>query len=227
MLVSIVCPTYNRAAYLAEAVESVLKQSYKNIELIVVDDCSTDSTPILMEYFCKKDKRVKYIVNRHNEGISCARNIGIKASNGSYIAVMDSDDIMSPDRIKKSLAKLKDCDCVYSSYLQADENGKVYGMVTPKAPAQLNMPEILKSQMIPHVTMVGKKKFFCYKDDYRSNDDMYLVAKMFSEGVKFKKIREPLMIVRYHQNSTSNTKKKDIKRVTDLIKKEFDEKTNN
>lgn len=222
MQVSVVMPTYNRQAYLAEAIDSVLNQTFKDFELIVVDDGSTDDTRLLMQYFTEKDKRVKYLLNQTNSGISFSRNRGIKEAQGELIAVMDSDDIMSPDRLKKSLKALKDNDCVYTSYLQADENGRVNGLVEPEAPSKLNMKQILQTQMVPHVTMLGKKELFVYKDEYRSNDDLYLVARMFSLGVKFKKIREPLMIVRYHQQSTSTVKNKEIERITELIKEEFE-----
>lgn len=222
MQVSVIMPTFNRAVYLPEAINSIIEQSFKDWELIVVDDGSNDSTDILMDYYCNKDKRIRYIKNDQNMGISYSRNKGVKNAKGKYIAVMDADDVASPNRLKKSLKSLKDCDCVYSSYLQANENGKVYGVVEAQAPSKLNMKEILEFQMIPHVTMMGKKELFKYKDEYKTNDDLYLVASLFKHGVIFKKIREPLMIVRYHSKSTSNTKDKEVKKVTQLIKEEFE-----
>lgn len=224
MLISVILPTFNREAYLAESVQSILNQSFKDFELIVVDDGSTDSTQTLMDFFCKKDKRVKYLLNPENKGISYSRNRGVSEAQGKYVAVMDSDDIASPERLKKSLkAFLKgpECDMVYSSYLQSDEYGHINGLVEPEPPSKLNMAEILKVQMVPHVTMMGKRELFKYRDEYRTNDDLYLVASLFSQGIKFKKIKEPLMIVRYHAHSTSNTKDKEIKKVTEEIKNEF------
>jgi len=222
MQISVVIPTKDRQTYLPEAINSVLEQTFKDFELIVVNDGGTDDTDTLMDYYCKKDKRIKYIKLVENMGISKARNTGVEMAQGKYIAVHDSDDVMSPDRLKKSLKALENCDCVYSSYLQANENGKVYGMVEAPAPSRLNMKEILKHQMIPHVTMIGKKELFKYKDEYRTNDDLYLVCSMFRDNVKFKKIREPLMIVRYHPTSTSNTKDKEVRGVTEKIRQEFD-----
>jgi hypothetical protein len=149
-----------------------------------------------------------------------------KQSGAEFVAVMDSDDIAAPNRLKKSLKLLQgsDCDMVYSSYLQADENGKANGYVVAETPDKLNMKDILKYQMVPHVTMVGKKELFVYKDEYRTNDDLFLVASLFRDGVKFKRIKEPLMIVRYHGTSTSSTKDAEVKKVTKLIKEEFSEK---
>lgn len=222
-LVSVIMPCFNSASFLAEAIQSVLNQSFKDFELIVIDDCSTDSTSILMDYFVRKDKRVKYLKNNKNMGISYSRNRGVREAQGRFIAVMDSDDLMSPDRLKKSIKVLNDCDVVYTSYLQADENGKLNGLIEPEIPTKLNMKQILETQMIPHVTMVGRKELFEYKDEYRTNDDLFLVASLFKRGVRFKRIKEPLMIVRYHQSSTSATKDKEVKKVTELIKKEFSE----
>jgi teichuronic acid biosynthesis glycosyltransferase TuaG len=225
MLVSIVMPTFNRETYLAESINSIIEQTFKDWELIVIDDGSTDDTATLMDYYCKKDKRIKYLLNLDNKGISYSRNRGVAEAKGKFVAIMDSDDVASPNRLKKSLnALLKGpaCDCVYSSYLQANEFGKVQGMIEPESPNKLNMKDILKFQMIPHVTMMGRKELFKYRDEYRTNDDLYLVASLFKQGVKFKKIREPLMIVRYHPTSTSNTKDKEVKKVTELIKEEFE-----
>lgn len=224
MLVSVIIPTYNCETYLSEAIDSYLNQTHKDLEIIVVDDCSTDSTYRLLEYYKAKDKRFKYFRNEKNMGISYTRNKGIKESTGVYIAVADADDVASPSRIKKSIKNLEGVDCVYSSYLQANENGKVFGLVEAPSVKSLNMKEILKTQMIPHVTMMGKRELFRYKDEYRTNDDLDLVARLFSEGVKFKKIREPLMIVRYHNKSTSVTKDREVKKVTELIKGEYDTK---
>jgi teichuronic acid biosynthesis glycosyltransferase TuaG len=221
-IVSIVLPTYNREEYLAEAVKSIIGQTLKDWELIVIDDASMDSTYKLMEYFCQLDNRIRYFRLPKNAGISVARNTGVNLAKGKYVAVMDSDDVASPSRLKKSLRILEQgFDMVYSSYLQADETGRVVGMVTPKPANKLNMREILETQMVPHVTMMGKKELFEYNTEYRSNDDLWLVSKLFHDGVSFKMIKEPLMIVRYHGDSTSVTKSEEIEKITKSIKDKY------
>lgn len=103
-LVSVVIPTFNRANIVTNAIESVLNQTYKNTEIIIVDDGSTDNTrELLLTY---KDK-IRY-VNKTNGGASSARNLGIKQARGEYIAFLDSDDIWLPTKIEKQINVIKE-----------------------------------------------------------------------------------------------------------------------
>lgn len=97
-MISVIIPTYNRGYIVKSAIESILNQSYKNIELIIVDDGSTDNTQEVVNSI--KDERIKYIRYDNNKGACYARNIGIKASQGEYITFHDSDDYCYKDRIK-------------------------------------------------------------------------------------------------------------------------------
>ena len=99
--VSIIIPTYNSEAYVAQAIESVLNQTYINFEIILVDDASTDSTLEIVSNF--NDERLKVISNKQNRGVSYARNCGIKAAKGKWIALLDSDDWYAPERLEKLL----------------------------------------------------------------------------------------------------------------------------
>jgi len=92
-LVSIVMPTYNCAKYIEESVVSVIKQTYTNWELIIIDDCSTDNTEDIVKRYCEKDNRIKYFRLDVNSGAAIARNEGIKCAKGRYIAFLDSDDL--------------------------------------------------------------------------------------------------------------------------------------
>lgn len=98
-LVSIIIPTYNRAEYIERAINSALSQSYKNIEIIVIDDGSIDNTKEIIEKFKKK---IKYIYQK-NSGVSAARNRGIKEAKGAWIAFLDSDDVWLHDKITKQM----------------------------------------------------------------------------------------------------------------------------
>jgi glycosyltransferase involved in cell wall biosynthesis len=103
-LISIIIPTYNRASFLKEAIESVLAQTYENWELIIVDDGSTDNTSELVKKFT--DKRISYLCQQ-NTGAPLARNKGIQKAKGDYIAFLDSDDIWLPQKIQKQLEVFK------------------------------------------------------------------------------------------------------------------------
>ena len=102
-LVSVIIPTYNRASFLARAIESVLKQTYKNFEIIVVDDGSTDNTKEILEPL--KDK-IKYILTE-NKGPAHARNTGMQVANGKYIAFLDSDDAYLPIKLESQVSFLE------------------------------------------------------------------------------------------------------------------------
>lgn len=100
-LVSVIIPTFNRAHLLGDAISSVLQQTYQKIEIIVIDDGSTDNTAELIGQY--QDSRIRYI-RQDNAGVATARNRGISASQGEYIAFLDSDDMYKPDCIEKKIA---------------------------------------------------------------------------------------------------------------------------
>ena len=102
MLVSVIIPVYNRSAYLPTAVKSVLNQTYKNFELIIVDDCSDDETYFSIIPFLG-DNRLTYYFLKKNHGVSYARNFGIKKSIGNLIAFLDSDDYWLPQKLEKQI----------------------------------------------------------------------------------------------------------------------------
>ena len=102
-LVSVIIPAYNANGFLSDAINSILNQTYKNLEIIIVDDGSTDETPKILKIFAKKDQRIKIIRNKRNLNIANSLNIGIKSAKGNYIARMDADDISLPHRIKNQM----------------------------------------------------------------------------------------------------------------------------
>lgn len=122
MTVSVIIPTYNRANYVTEAVESVLTQTYKDFEIIVIDDGSTDNTKdVLLPYMDK----IKYIW-KPNAGCASARNVGIQASKGEFIAFLDSDDLFERKKLElqvKTIIKTR-ADFVYSKTIEFNEKGE-------------------------------------------------------------------------------------------------------
>lgn len=105
-MISVILPTYNRAATLKRAVDSVLNQTYSDIELIVVDDCSTDDTEKIIDGY--DDNRLQYVKLKKNSGACVARNIGIKKANGEYIAFQDSDDFWEKEKLEVQLKSLEE-----------------------------------------------------------------------------------------------------------------------
>jgi len=124
-LVSIIIPTYNYARYIRHAVDSALKQSYSNIEIIVIDDGSTDETQaVLSEY----GDRIR-VISQPNQGASAARNRGIREAGGDYIAFLDADDAYRPENVAEKVAYLQshpEYSWCYSNWTWVDENGHAY-----------------------------------------------------------------------------------------------------
>lgn len=104
MEISVIITAYNTAEYIEKAIVSVLRQTHRDIEVIVVDDCSTDSTPAILDRFCKENSRVKVITHDTNKGAGYARRTGIAAARGEYIITVDSDDWLD-ERFLESLAE--------------------------------------------------------------------------------------------------------------------------
>lgn len=102
-LVSIIIPTHNRAKYITKAINSCLNQTHKNIEVIIVDDCSIDNTKEIIEKI--KDKRIHHLENKSNLGAPESRNKGVREAKGKYLCFLDDDDFFYPEKIKKQLEK--------------------------------------------------------------------------------------------------------------------------
>lgn len=98
-LVSIIMPLYNAEPYLVETFDSVLSQSYKNWELIVVEDCSSDASLRLAKEYENRDRRISVHPNEHNVGAAKSRNTGIEHVSGDFVAFMDADDAWLPDKL--------------------------------------------------------------------------------------------------------------------------------
>lgn len=117
-MISIIMPVYNSEKYVSEAIESVCNQSYKNWELLIVNDGSTDYTSKIIDDFAKKDSRIK-VFHRKNEGVSMARNFALNQICGEYVTFIDSDDMYHADRLKRMLQVFEqheNCEIVFSRH---------------------------------------------------------------------------------------------------------------
>ncbi len=125
--VSVVVPIYNVEKYLNRCLQSIVNQSYKNIEIILVNDGSTDNSLLIAEKKAKEDSRIK-IISQQNQGLSAARNTGINNASGSYICFVDSDDFVHPDYVKLLLECIlkNDADISVCDFLYIDENGNTW-----------------------------------------------------------------------------------------------------
>lgn len=124
-LVSIITPVYNGEKYISETIESVIKQTYLDWEMIVVDDGSKDGSAAIVRRYAEKESRIT-LLQQPNGGSASARNNGIRYANGQYIALLDSDDLWDPDFLKSQLALMKEKNtiCVHGSYKRINENSE-------------------------------------------------------------------------------------------------------
>ena len=132
-MVSVIVPCYNAEKYLKRAVDSLLNQTYKDIEIILINDGSVDKTQFLIEEYAEKDNRIK-VVNKPNGGPSSARNKGINVAKGEYIAFVDSDDYVEPTYIESLVLNLEqtNSDLLSQGYLSLYENGEIFDRHLPK-----------------------------------------------------------------------------------------------
>lgn len=131
--VTVVLPIYNVEAYLERCIISVVNQTYRNLEIILVDDGSTDGCPKICEHWAKKDNRI-IVVHKKNEGLGMARNTGIDYATGKYICFFDSDDYVASNMIEKCYEKVNsnNADIVVYGFYNVDSSGKIKGSVIPK-----------------------------------------------------------------------------------------------
>jgi glycosyltransferase involved in cell wall biosynthesis len=122
-------PSYNHANYISDAIESVLEQSFKDIELIIIDDCSEDNSKDVIQSYKKKDARIRTIFHEENLGIARTYNDGLDAAEGKYIAFLDSDDVWKRNKLDKQLAILRKDEnlVVWSEGIIIDQEGKPAG----------------------------------------------------------------------------------------------------
>lgn len=125
-LVSVIMPAYNAELYIEESVASILNQSYRNLELIIVNDCSNDNTLQILEKFSSNDERIIVLNNDTNLGCAQSRNKALQITKGEYIAFCDSDDVWMENKIEKQLSHIKNsnADMVFTAYEMIDSSGQ-------------------------------------------------------------------------------------------------------
>lgn len=158
-MVSIITPTYNAENYIGETIESVRNQTYQDWEMIIIDDCSTDNTSVIIKGYADNDSRIKLIKAPQNGGVAKARNLGLEQAQGDYIAFVDSDDLWKPDKLEKQVAFMKEKGGVlsYTDFQKFNTEDGSLGKVM-KCPAKMKANDILKNTAIGCLTVMVDKK---------------------------------------------------------------------
>lgn len=192
-LVSVLMPVYNVEQYVAEAINSILKQTYQNFELIIIDDCSTDRTLDICKEFALNDKRIIIIHNERNLKIEGSLNKGLEKCQGKYIVRMDGDDISLPDRfekLKSFLDEHKDIVLVGTSVEIMDKNGHPLGFNNFPSEWDLIKKTCILKIPVAHIWMTYK---YIYDElnGYRQlsgTEDYDFLLRLITKGYKFTNI---------------------------------------
>lgn len=209
---SFVIPAYNADRWISKTIHSCRNQTLKHIEIIVINDGSSDGTKDIAEWHCKEDKRVR-LYNAENHGRSWARNFGNDAAQSDVILVLDSDDFATRNRVKDTLAvfELKKPDLVYGSFHLMDAEGTVQSVVRC---GPFNPEEAKKKKLnyICHSTMAYTKKLsetVRYEEGAYSKlglDDWKFQWDAYKKGYKIQHVRNPLCYYRVTESGTMATR---------------------
>ena len=228
-LVSVILPTYNRKDLVGKSIQSVLSQTYRQFELIIIDDASTDGTEKVIKEF--SDSRIVYLTHSENKGGSAARNTGINTAKGEFIAFQDSDDIWLPDKLAKHMAVFanspKSVGVVYTqcSRWEGDKERHIPGEL-PKLKNGDLFHVLLAGNFITLPTVVMKKICLTKAGQFdetlpRLQDwELFLrIAKHF----EFRYVPEPLVNSFFTEDSISSNPKALIRAVKIILKKNLEE----
>ena len=200
--ISIIIPVYNGEKYIREAVDSALNQTYKDFEIIVIDDGSKDSTPNILETYGSKIKWK----SQENKGQASAINEGIKMAKGEYIAYLDADDVCLPERFEnqvKYLDEHSNVGLVYSDSYQINENGKIQRIMKSRPHDNF---VLLQNNYIPRIAVMHKRECLngvgLFDESITGSDDWDMWIKI-SEKFKMGYIGKPLVKYRVHKENIS------------------------
>lgn len=213
-LISVIMPAYNADRYIAEAVDSVRMQTYKNWELLVLDDGSADRSCQIVQALAKEDSRIRLIKNETNMGVAHTRNRGFDLCKGSYVALLDADDLWHPTKLEKQLALLEQTEAhlAYSSYAIVDSQGqRVKGdYLVPEA---VSFRELLKENVIGCSAVLLRGELlqkYRFQTDF-FHEDYVLWLQLLQDGYRAVGCGEVLLSWRFAENSRSFNKKKAAK----------------
>lgn len=208
-LVSIITPSYNSAPFIAETIKSVLAQTYTHWEMIIVDDCSSDTSCNLIEEYANKDSRIKLLKLERNSGAAVARNKAMEFAQGRYMAFLDSDDLWMSDKLERQLnyMRLHDYAFTCTSYTKIDENGNSLNYIVKTLP-RINYNRILLDCPVGNSTVmydVNKMGKFEVPNIRKRNDDALWLQMLRKEKYLYG-MSDVLMKYRLRRNSISSNK---------------------
>ncbi|MDN3675390.1 glycosyltransferase family 2 protein [Flavobacterium branchiarum] len=213
-LVSIIIPTYNCEKFIGEAIESVQNQTYRNWEIILVDDASTDNTFAIITQFSENDNRIKINQLDKNSGNGFARNVALHNASGRYIAFLDADDLWSSLKLEKQIGFLKthQLPFTFSFYDCIDEEGNNLNRRV-EAPLNLNYNQLFYCNYVGNLTAIYDTDFFgkIKIEATQKRQDWRLWLTILKQVKTTKPIPESLAFYRIRKDSMSSSKFKLIR----------------
>ena len=209
--VSVVLPVFNCEKYIGAAIESIVTQTYRDFELVIVNDGSTDNTESIVRKF--SDPRIIYQKNEKNSGLIYTLNKAIETSKGKYIARMDSDDISLPDRLQQQCEFLEqhpDVGIVATTIINIDDNDRQLGAweLDRKTVSHSTIRKaMLRENCISHPSVMGKAELFHrfpYQEQQKNVEDYDLWLRLLANNIQFAKIANPLLLYRIHEASVTS-----------------------
>ena len=216
-LVSIITPTFNSEKFIAETIQSVQSQTYENWEMIIVDDCSSDETFLIISNFSKNDNRIKIHQLKNNFGAGVARNEGVNLATGRFISFLDSDDLWKPSKLKKQVEFLisNNLPFTFSFYERINEDGKQLNKIVG-CPKKLHYFQLFFCNFIGNLTGIYDVSYFgkINISSIRKRQDWIMWLSILKKTKIALPIPESLAYYRVRVNSISASK-------YDLIKHNF------
>lgn len=215
-MVSVIIPVYNAEKFIEQTIKSVLSQSYKNFEIVLVDDCSTDASGNIIKSMQKEHSEIRYYKLDKNSGAAVARNKAIELAEGQFIAFLDSDDCWKPEKLEKQiqLANEKKAEFVFNAIEMIDENGNLV-KGKRKIPSRVDYKFLLTNTVIPtsgvliDISKTGKFQMPLI----RSGQDYATWLMLLRDGRVAYGLNEALTQYRRTEGSLSSKKSKNWKKV--------------
>lgn len=220
-VISVIVPVYRVERFLPQCIDSILNQTFRNIEVILVDDGSDDGCPAICDEAAAKDARVR-VIHQKNQGLSAARNAGIDAGQGDYFAFVDSDDYIEPDMLKKMLERVRKdgSELAVCNYHRVDEQGQELPQYVAGSPINMDEaitdPDKAVEKLCIHkfwYYIIATNRLYARRlfDDIRfpvgkRNEDIYVAYQVLWKAKGVSILKEPLYVYRWREGSIMKSK---------------------
>lgn len=209
--ISVIIPAYNCGKTVRQSVESAMLQTERDLQILLLDDCSTDETANILNALAKEDSRILTYISPQNRGVAETRNHGMALALGTYIAFLDGDDIWLPDKLERQLADMerRGLDLSYTAYYLMDEAGRPAGK-DYSVPESLDYDRLLRENVIGCSAALFRRETAAgiYMRGEYAHEDYVFWLELLQKGCKAGGVDLPLMGYRVLAGSRSADKKK-------------------